>query len=419
MPTPTANFGWLKPDIGGSSGAWGSLWNTDLDDIDAVVAATYVAVGVVVAPYEINLKSAAAPAHNVIYGQVAAANRWSLYLGDGETETGGNAGSNFLIQSFSDTGAFVTNAFEITRATGSASFGAAVTVNTTLNVVGAAQINGSAGFLTGITFPNYYGHSFQFGWDGAHARIAVDGTDIGAIALAGSGGGGSFLPISGGTITGNLGINGTLTTNGAVGFSSTLSVSGAIASNGVISSSQYFNVAGTPTALFANELQFASGVTIVWTGGGLNFNHPSAPGGEMAEMDPSGNFFVSGQAFKPGGGSWGNSSDLRLKTVERPYELGLSEILKLAPIVYRFKGNDAAPGKASKLERVRDKSFVGLVAQEVESIFPGMVTKRRGHIDGKEVDDVRDLDTSELTFALLNAVKTLAARVAALEAKAA
>ena len=79
--------------------------------------------------------------------------------------------------------------------------------------------------------------------------------------------------------------------------------------------------------------------------------------------------------------------------------------------------NDAEPGKASKLERFKDKSFVGLVAQDVEKAFPGMVTKRAGYVDGKAVNDLRDLDTSELVFALVNAVKTLTERVEELEAR--
>ena len=45
-----------------------------------------------------------------------------------------------------------------------------------------------------------------------------------------------------------------------------------------------------------------------------------------------------------------------------------------------------------------------------------MVTRNTGYIDGQEVTDLRDLNTSELIFALVNAVKTLAARVEALEA---
>lgn len=36
----TANYGWTKPAVGGDTGAWGGLLNTDLDGIDTQVKAT-------------------------------------------------------------------------------------------------------------------------------------------------------------------------------------------------------------------------------------------------------------------------------------------------------------------------------------------------------------------------------------------
>ena len=50
---------------------------------------------------------------------------------------------------------------------------------------------------------------------------------------------------------------------------------------------------------------------------------------------------VNGSADKPGGGSWGTFSDSRLKTVEATYDPGLEAILKLTPVRYRYKGQNA------------------------------------------------------------------------------
>ena len=145
------------------------------------------------------------------------------------------------------------------------------------------------------------------------------------------------------------------------------------------------------------------------------------------------------RAYMPGGGPWGDSSDERIKIVLDDYTLGLDEIKQLEPVRYIFRGNDTnePPGPAPTLPgkellptpkaapfpnsphygvAYEGTEFVGLVAQEVEAIFPGMVTQREGFIDGQPVTDLRDLNTSELIFALVNAVKTLAARVEALEA---
>ena len=59
--------------------------------------------------------------------------------------------------------------------------------------------------------------------------------------------------------------------------------------------------------------------------------------------------------------------------------------------------------------------FVGLIAQEVETVFPNTVRQEAGFIDGQPVTDLRGLDTSELTYALINAVKEIASRIEALE----
>jgi hypothetical protein len=145
-------------------------------------------------------------------------------------------------------------------------------------------------------------------------------------------------------------------------------------------------------------------------------------------------FGGDGSAFKPGGGTWTSPSDARIKTVQGDYALGLDEVLQLRPVNFTYKGNDtgeplsegaaravrtgAAPYPASMhyALAVEQRPFVGLIAQEVEAIFPAMVKRAAGFIDGVAVADVRNLDPSELIFALVNAVKTLAARVATLEA---
>jgi hypothetical protein len=166
------------------------------------------------------------------------------------------------------------------------------------------------------------------------------------------------------------------------------------------------------------------------------------------------NFRNGGSAFKPGGGPWSDSSDSRIKEVVGDHPHGLNEILALNPVVYRFKGNDtdspplpvsltvagalaeehgldiddfaevhAKVGLDAPYENsmhydaaVNAKEYVGLIAQEVATVLPEMVTKRTGYIDGSKVDDLHDLDTASLIFTLINAVKELAARVETLEA---
>lgn len=121
----------------------------------------------------------------------------------------------------------------------------------------------------------------------------------------------------------------------------------------------------------------------------------------------------------PGGGPWIASSDARIKDVLGEYQLGLAEVLQLRPVTYVYKGNDAevADGPSPNATVAEEqREFVGLIAQEVEGIFPGMVIQHAGFVDGQPVTDLRSLTTNELQYALVNAIKTLTDRIAALEA---
>jgi Chaperone of endosialidase len=141
-----------------------------------------------------------------------------------------------------------------------------------------------------------------------------------------------------------------------------------------------------------------------------------------------GNMVVGTQAYKPGGGVWADSSDARIKTVHGEYKRSLDEIVQLRPVVYSFNGNDTAmaPPKSGEplpysesghyQAALDERNFAGLIAQEVETVFPEMVTPRAGYINGAQVDDMRELDTTPLIFALINAVKELKARLEMLEA---
>jgi hypothetical protein len=74
------------------------------------------------------------------------------------------------------------------------------------------------------------------------------------------------------------------------------------------------------------------------------------------------------------------------------------------------------PGSPHYAVAREEREFVGFIAQELEEVFPAMVTRQAGFIDGEAVTDLRQVNVGDLVYALVNAVKTLAARVAALEA---
>jgi hypothetical protein len=75
----------------------------------------------------IALNAATAAAGTGVFGYVGDLARWGINLGDGAAETGANAGSNFSITSYDDTGAALDTPLSINRATSSATFSSNVT----------------------------------------------------------------------------------------------------------------------------------------------------------------------------------------------------------------------------------------------------------------------------------------------------
>jgi hypothetical protein len=115
-------------------------------------------------------------------------------------------------------------------------------------------------------------------------------------------------------------------------------------------------------------------------------------------------FNVSGNFQGDNASAWDTVSDGALKTDVAAYEIGLSAILQLQPISYRF-----AAGPFD-----REKIHHGLMAQDVAAVVPEMVGQTELEIDGEMVS-VATLNPGSLLYILCNAVKELAARVETLE----
>ena len=113
----------------------------------------------------------------------------------------------------------------------------------------------------------------------------------------------------------------------------------------------------------------------------------------------------STDAAKPGGGSWIATSDVRVKKDIQDYTLSADALLTLRPVSYQYNGLYGTPENG--------KTYIGLIAQEVQDTpFSSMVGTYN-----YEGTQLLNLDTSQLVYALINAVQDLTARVKALEAK--
>jgi hypothetical protein len=78
------------------------------------------------------------------------------------------------------------------------------------------------------------------------------------------------------------------------------------------------------------------------------------------------NFTVNGNAFKPGGGAWANSSDIRLKQHVRPLAGALDQLLRLRGVCFEWK----EPEQQGNLTGPQ----MGMLAHEVEEVFPEWIS---------------------------------------------
>lgn len=119
-------------------------------------------------------------------------------------------------------------------------------------------------------------------------------------------------------------------------------------------------------------------------------------------------------AGKPNGGSWGNSSDERLKTTIVPLNGALKKLTALRGVQFEWKN----PGEhASYLGEVR----AGFIAQEVEEIFPQFVSEIDASGKDRELTVDGRIKTLTLPFDfdayLVEAIKELQAEIDVLKAE--
>jgi len=113
---------------------------------------------------------------------------------------------------------------------------------------------------------------------------------------------------------------------------------------------------------------------------------------------------VNGNASKVGGGTWATFSDRRVKKDIKAFSDGLSVINAIRPVTFRYNG---------KLGYPTDKTYVGVIAQEIQSVAPYTVDSYRAKLnpDDAEETDVLRFDGTALTYIAINAIKELDAKV--------
>lgn len=194
-----------------------------------------------------------------------------------------------------------------------------------------------------------------------------------------------------------------LTSNGSSWSSSALPTASATVSGVVSTGSQSFAGAKTfDTGIISpNGYNFTStGNSIYWTGAVMEVYIGSAM--KFFVGSSSAGFSIS-DVQKVGGGSFNSYSDSRYKQDISAYGKGLAEIKQVEPKNYRYTAEFMKSDSPSQ-------AFVGVIAQELEGTAFANCVKT-------DANGYKIVDTSELTFALINAVKELSSRIEQLEAR--
>jgi hypothetical protein len=300
---------------------------------------------------------------NIIVGGVAGSTRWTIVPGDG------SAGDDFAIGRWSDAGAFVGIPLAISRASGVATFGGPIYApyfRTGLTTSGIGVVGLAPGSATVPGFIEWF---------------LPNGTRQ---AFMGSNAGNLLLQVEQG---GQFAIGNAL-----------LKVDGAISSTGVNAILQMqARSLGNTWGFYAS----ANTEVFIW----------NANTGNDAYFDQSHNMVVYGNGYKPGGGVWADSSDIRTKEDIEDYPAGLDEVVGLRPVSFKHNGKGGT---------IRDgRRHVGLIAGEARLYMPEMVEVAgpKYNLDDKEWDDVLAIDATPMLYAFVNAFKEVKQRLETLEAR--
>ena len=118
---------------------------------------------------------------------------------------------------------------------------------------------------------------------------------------------------------------------------------------------------------------------------------------------------VYGEAQKSNGAAWTVMSDARVKKDISGFSEGLEKLLKVNPVRFKYKNLNDAPGA--------NDEQVGVLAQEIKSVFPYMVSQVKGKINKEDEEEAELLtfNSSALQFVIINAIKELNNRIQSLE----
>lgn len=158
----------------------------------------------------------------------------------------------------------------------------------------------------------------------------------------------------------------------------------------------------------AGRLHLQPQANVSTSGTGLHVDETGNVG--VGIFAPSYLLHVNGNAAKPGGGSWTNASDKRLKKNIKPLDMGLEDILSIDPVYFTYNGKGGI--------KDTETEFVGVIAQDYVKVVPHAkrdfvhknikeLKNASGDLIDEEVklEEYLAVDPSSLPFILVNAIK--------------
>lgn len=264
--------------------------------------------------------------------------------------------------------------------------------------------NGSGALATVTASPSSSGYALV--WNGSNwaASGVVNSLTAGTgVTITGGSGGKGDLTISA------SGSSGVTSISAGTGISVNQSTGAVTITNTgpTLGATQTWSGTNTfSSPIYGATFNFSSTISMYYSGssGITLYNN-----GGAAWVTSGGNWVITGNGYKPGGGSWADSSDSRLKTNVQPLTGSLDKIMALQPKSYDWKYE--RPGIPN----------VGFIADDVANIIPTAVTETEPTDEQKpyvpEGEKVKNIGwQNDMIAYLVGSIQELKAEIDALKA---